>query len=109
MNCRAMSFCPFDTAFHKRKADLDSIGMKVCLPKNTGYLPSEYRQNILESGTATCVKRANPAMDVPGSTLFQRMDNLLRTVIQVPKAEIDRREKEWKRKNGKRLKKLLKG
>lgn len=46
-------FLSFDTAFHKRKADLDSIGMKVCLPKNTGYLPSEYRQNILESGTAT--------------------------------------------------------
>jgi hypothetical protein len=25
------------------------------------------------------------------------MDNLLRAVIQVPKEEIDRREKEWKR------------
>jgi hypothetical protein len=37
------------------------------------------------------------------------MDNLLRAVIAVPKAEIDRREKEWKRKNGKKRKKPAKG
>jgi hypothetical protein len=34
------------------------------------------------------------------------MDNLFRAVIAVPKAEIDRREKEWKRaKKNKRSKK----
>jgi hypothetical protein len=36
-------------------------------------------------------------IDVPGSTPFQKMDNLLRAVIAVPKAVIDKREKEWKR------------
>ncbi len=46
-------FLSFDAAFHRRKADLDTIALKVCLPKNTEYLPSEYRQNILESGTTT--------------------------------------------------------
>ena len=50
------------------------------------------------------MKPSLPPIDVPGSTPFQRMDNLLRAVIQVPKAEIDRREKEWKRKNGKKRK-----
>jgi hypothetical protein len=54
------------------------------------------------------MKPANPPIDVPGSTPFQKMDNLLRAVIAVPKAEIDRREKEWKRKNGKKRKKAAK-
>jgi hypothetical protein len=35
------------------------------------------------------------------------MDNLLRAVIQVPKAEIDRREKEWQKQNGRKRKKGL--
>jgi len=39
----------------------------------------------------------------PAPTSFQKMDNLLRAVIAVPKAEIDEREKEWKR-AGKRKK-----
>lgn len=43
------------------------------------------------------MKPANPPIDVPGSTPFQKMDNLFRAVIAVPKAEIDRREEEWKR------------
>jgi hypothetical protein len=43
------------------------------------------------------MKPPHPPIDVPGSTPFQKMDNLLRAVIAVPKAEIDRREKEWKR------------
>ena len=43
------------------------------------------------------MKPANPPIEVPGSTPFQKMDNLFRAVIAVPKAEIDRREKEWKR------------
>jgi hypothetical protein len=47
------------------------------------------------------VKPANPPIPVPGSTPFQKMDNLFRAVIAVPKAEIDRREEEWKKQNGK--------
>jgi hypothetical protein len=48
----------------------------------------------------------NPPIDVPGCTPFHKMDNLFRAVIAVPKAEIDRREEEWKRaKKRKRLKK----
>jgi hypothetical protein len=52
------------------------------------------------------MKPALPPIDVPGSTPFQKMDNLLRAVITVPKSEIDRREKEWKRANGKKRKKV---
>ena len=48
------------------------------------------------------MKFANPPINIPGSTLFQKMDNLFRAVIAVPKAEIDRREKEWQKQNGKR-------
>jgi hypothetical protein len=36
------------------------------------------------------------------------MDNLLRAVIQVPKAEIDRREEQWKKQHGKKRKKIAK-
>jgi hypothetical protein len=51
------------------------------------------------------MKPPTPAIDVPGSTPFQRMDNLLRAVIVVPKAEIDRREKEWQNQHGKKRRK----
>jgi hypothetical protein len=44
------------------------------------------------------MKPTLPAIDVPGSTPFQKMDNLFRAVIAVPKSEIDRREEQWKRK-----------
>jgi hypothetical protein len=43
------------------------------------------------------MKPANPPIEVPGNTPFQKMGNLLRAVIAVPKAEIDRREEKWKR------------
>jgi hypothetical protein len=36
------------------------------------------------------------------------MDNLFRAVVAVPKTEIDRREKEWKRANEKKRKKTAK-
>jgi hypothetical protein len=48
------------------------------------------------------MKSALPPIEVPGSTPFQKMDNLFRAVIAVPKAEIDRREERWKRQNGKK-------
>jgi hypothetical protein len=51
------------------------------------------------------MKPALPAINVPGDTPFQKMDNLFRAVIAVPKADIDKREEEWRRqklKNGKR-------
>jgi hypothetical protein len=53
------------------------------------------------------MKPALPPIKVPGSAPFQKMDNLFRAVIQVPKAEIDRREKEWQKQNGKKRKKGL--
>jgi hypothetical protein len=43
------------------------------------------------------MKPALPPINVPGSTPFQKMDNLFRAVIAIPKVEIDRREDEWKR------------
>jgi hypothetical protein len=52
------------------------------------------------------MRPANPPIQVPGNTPFQKMDNLFRAVIAVPKAEIDKREKEWKRaRKNKRTKK----
>jgi len=50
------------------------------------------------------MKPALPPIQVPGSTPFQKMDNLFRAVISVPKTEIDRREKEWKRRRSKKRK-----
>lgn len=36
---------------------------------------------------------------------FERFENLLNVVIKVPKSEIDRREKEWKKEREKQAKK----
>lgn len=43
---------------------------------------------------------------MPGDTAFEKMDNLFRAVIAVPKAEIDKREEKWKR--ARRRKKVAK-
>jgi len=51
------------------------------------------------------MKPKSPPIDVPGSTLFQKMDNLFRAVIAVPRTEIDRREQQWKQEHGKPRKK----
>lgn len=51
------------------------------------------------------MKPPHPPIDVPGSTPFQKMDNLFRAVIAVPKAEIDRREQEWHKRHGKKKRK----
>ena len=48
------------------------------------------------------MKPALPAIQVPGSTPFQKLESIFRSVIAVPKAEIDRREKEWKRQREKK-------
>jgi len=47
------------------------------------------------------MKPVKPPIDVPGSTPFQKMDNLFRKVVTVSKAEIDRREEQWQKQNGK--------
>lgn len=49
-----------------------------------------------------------PPIDIPGSTPFQKMDNLFRAVIAVPKAEIDRREEQWQKQTGKKKRKAQK-
>ena len=54
------------------------------------------------------MKPALPRIDVPGSTPFQKMDNLFKRVIAVPKAEIDKREEKWQKQNGKKRKKAAK-
>jgi hypothetical protein len=51
------------------------------------------------------MKPALPPIDVPGTTPYQKMDNLFRAVIAVPKAEIDRREEQWKKQRGKKQRK----
>jgi hypothetical protein len=38
-----------------------------------------------------------PPIQVPEGTPFQKLDSLFRAVIAVPKSEIDKREKRWKR------------
>jgi hypothetical protein len=55
------------------------------------------------------MKPALPPIHVPGSTPFQKMGNLFRIVIAVPKAEIDRREEQWQKANGKKRTKAAKG
>jgi hypothetical protein len=45
---------------------------------------------------------------VTGSTPFQKLDSIFRAVISVPKAEIDHREDEWKKQNGKTRKRSMK-
>ena len=57
------------------------------------------------------MKPPHPPIHVPGSTPFQKMDNLFRAVIAVPKDEIDRREEQWQKKQqqGKKQKKAAKG
>jgi hypothetical protein len=50
------------------------------------------------------MKPASPPIPTPEGTPFQKMDYLFRAMIAVPKVEIDRREKEWQRKNGKKQK-----
>jgi hypothetical protein len=51
------------------------------------------------------MKPATPPIPTPEGTPFQRMDHLFRAVIAVPKEEIDRREKEWKRRQKSKLNK----
>jgi len=44
-----------------------------------------------------------PAPSVPGKTESERMDNAVRTMFQIPKEEMERREAEWQKTNGKKL------
>jgi hypothetical protein len=48
------------------------------------------------------MKPALPPLEVPGNTPMEKFDNLFRAVISVPKSEIDKREKQWKRKQAKK-------
>jgi len=54
------------------------------------------------------MKPTLPPIEVPGTTPFQRMDNLFRKVVTVSKEEIDRREQEWQKQNGRKRKKARK-
>ncbi|HLG95775.1 MAG TPA: hypothetical protein VKX49_05640 [Bryobacteraceae bacterium] len=54
------------------------------------------------------MKPALPSIEVPGHTPFQKLDSIFRAVIAVPKAEIDRRDKEWQKQHGKKRKKAAK-
>jgi hypothetical protein len=45
-----------------------------------------------------------PAPTVPGKTESERMDNAVRTMFEVPKDEMQRREAEWQKTDGKRPK-----
>jgi hypothetical protein len=51
------------------------------------------------------MKPPSPPIDVPGSTPFQRMDNLFRKVVKVSKEELDRREERWQKHQGRKRKK----
>jgi hypothetical protein len=48
---------------------------------------------------------AKPRMqfpEIPGATPCERFTNLVRQVMSVPKAEIDRREAEWRKERAKK-------
>jgi hypothetical protein len=47
------------------------------------------------------MKPASSAPTQPNGQPYESLDQLFRAVIAVPKAEIDRREAEWKREHGK--------
>jgi hypothetical protein len=51
------------------------------------------------------MKPALPPPHRPDGQPFESLDSLFRAVIAVPKAEIDKREEEWKRENGRPRKK----
>ncbi len=46
------------------------------------------------------MKPSNPPPRQPNGQPFESLDQLFRAVIAVPKAEIDRRDREWKREHG---------
>lgn len=48
------------------------------------------------------MKPALPPLEVPGNTPMEKFENLFRAVIAVPKSEIDKREKQWKRKQARK-------
>jgi hypothetical protein len=48
------------------------------------------------------MKPALPPPTRPDGTPFTTLDSLFRAVIAVPKTEIDKREKAWKRKQAKK-------
>lgn len=54
------------------------------------------------------MKPALPPPARPDGTPFPTLDSLFRAVIAVPKAEIDKREEEWKREHGRPRKKAKK-
>jgi uncharacterized protein YifE (UPF0438 family) len=48
------------------------------------------------------LKPALSPLEVPGNTPMEKFNNLFRAVIAVPKSEIDKREKQWKRKQARK-------
>jgi hypothetical protein len=48
------------------------------------------------------MKPASSPPRQPNGQPYESLDQLFRAVIAVPKAEIDRREEEWKREHGKK-------
>lgn len=55
------------------------------------------------------MKPAHPPPTQPNGLLYESLDQMFRAVIAVPKAEIDRREEEWKRAHPKIVRKKEKG
>lgn len=47
--------------------------------------------------------------EIPGATPRERFENLVRQVMSVPKAEIDRREAEWRKERAKKKRQRAKG
>jgi hypothetical protein len=69
----------------------------LCLPGakiSDHFTPTRRASN---SVNMVWMKPALPPPQRPDGTPFTTLDSLFRAVIAVPKTEIDKREKEWKR------------
>jgi hypothetical protein len=54
------------------------------------------------------MKPSLPPIVIHGETPFQKMDNLFRAVVTVPKAVIDQREEQWQKAQAKKRRKAAK-
>jgi hypothetical protein len=72
-------------------------------PKHTGAILSplpHFQPSSCYHGFQ--MKPALPPIQSPGATEFEKFDNLFRKVITVPKAEVERREKQWQKQRRKK-------
>ena len=89
-----LSMCPLELVISVRGWPERSLEIRMA---RAGRNPA--RTYYIENGSIDrhTMKPALPPPQRPDGTPFTTLDSLFRAVIAVPKTEIDKREKEWKR------------